>query len=251
MEAFSPKGFEKMWPTMPKEMMETVLGNKVNENGLDAKTRLMLTLAGLTMQGAQNEMAVRQTVRHLLEAGRHEAADRRDHRHDGDVRGPAGHDPRDGIASDVLTKTRKDEDMTVFAFYLFAICVIAGGLFTVISRNPVHSVLWLILAFLCSAGLFVLLGAEFVAMLLIIVYVGAVAVLFLFVVMMLDVDFAELKAEMAKYMPLALLIGRGHPDAVRHGLRRLGDATQAAEGLRAQVTPVDRHNTAGAGHDPL
>ncbi|MBU2961522.1 NADH-quinone oxidoreductase subunit J [Citreicella sp. C3M06] len=97
--------------------------------------------------------------------------------------------------------------MMVFAFYLFALCAIVGGLFTVISRNPVHSVLWLILAFLSSAGLFVLLGAEFVAMLLVIVYVGAVAVLFLFVVMMLDVDFAELKAGMAKYMPLALLIG--------------------------------------------
>lgn len=95
----------------------------------------------------------------------------------------------------------------VFAFYLFAMACIAGGLFTVISRNPVHSVLWLILAFLSAAGLFVLLGAEFVAMLLIIVYVGAVAVLFLFVVMMLDVDFAELKAEMARYLPLALLIG--------------------------------------------
>ena len=95
----------------------------------------------------------------------------------------------------------------VIAFYAFAITTIAGGLMTVISRNPVHSVLWLILAFLSSAGLFVLLGAEFVAMLLIIVYVGAVAVLFLFVVMMLDVDFAELKAEMARYMPLALLIG--------------------------------------------
>ena len=99
--------------------------------------------------------------------------------------------------------------MSVFAFtfYLFAISTVVGGLFTVISRNPVHSVLWLILAFLSAAGLFVTLGAEFVAMLLIIVYVGAVAVLFLFVVMMLDVDFAELKAEMAKYMPLALLIG--------------------------------------------
>ena len=94
-----------------------------------------------------------------------------------------------------------------FAFYLFAILVVTAGLFTVVARNPVHSVLWLILAFLSAAGLFVLLGAEFVAMLLIIVYVGAVAVLFLFVVMMLDVDFAELKAEMAKYMPLALLIG--------------------------------------------
>ncbi len=94
-----------------------------------------------------------------------------------------------------------------FAFYLFAITTLGGGLMTVVSRNPVHSVLWLILSFLSSAGLFILLGAEFVAMLLIIVYVGAVAVLFLFVVMMLDVDFAELKAEMARYLPLALLIG--------------------------------------------
>ncbi|MGR3494218.1 NADH-quinone oxidoreductase subunit J [Citreimonas sp.] len=97
--------------------------------------------------------------------------------------------------------------MMAFAFYLFALGVIAGGLFTVIARNPVHSVLWLILAFLSSAGLFVLLGAEFVAMLLIIVYVGAVAVLFLFVVMMLDIDFSALKAQMARTMPLALLIG--------------------------------------------
>lgn len=99
--------------------------------------------------------------------------------------------------------------MTVFAFtfYLFAISTLVGGLMTVVSRNPVHSVLWLILAFLSAAGLFVTLGAEFVAMLLIIVYVGAVAVLFLFVVMMLDVDFAELKAEMTKYLPLGLLIG--------------------------------------------
>ncbi len=93
------------------------------------------------------------------------------------------------------------------AFYAFAISTITGGLLTVVSRNPVHSVLWLILAFLSSAGLFVLLGAEFVAMLLVIVYVGAVAVLFLFVVMMLDVDFAELKAEMSKYLPLGVLIG--------------------------------------------
>ena len=94
-----------------------------------------------------------------------------------------------------------------FASYLFAITTLTGGLMTVVSRNPVHSVLRLILSFLSSAGLFILLGAEFVAMLLVIVYVGAVAVLFLFVVMMLDVDFAELKAEMARYMPLALLIG--------------------------------------------
>jgi NADH-quinone oxidoreductase subunit J len=92
-------------------------------------------------------------------------------------------------------------------FYAFSIATLTGGVFTVVSRNPVHSVLWLILSFISAAGLFVLLGAEFVAMLLIIVYVGAVAVLFLFVVMMLDVDFAELKAEMAKYLPLGLLIG--------------------------------------------
>jgi len=136
--------------------------------------------------------------------------------------------------------------MSVFAFYLFAICVIAGGLFTVISRNPVHSVLWLILSFLSAAGLFVLLGAEFVAMLLIIVYVGAVAVLFLFVVMMLDVDFAELKAEMAKYMPLALLIGLV---ILMQFVMAFGawDANSAAEGLRAQVITGEVTNTASLG----
>ena len=136
--------------------------------------------------------------------------------------------------------------MTVFAFYLFAICVIAGGLFTVISRNPVHSVLWLILAFLSSAGLFVLLGAEFVAMLLIIVYVGAVAVLFLFVVMMLDIDFAELKAEMARYMPLALLIGVIL--LMQFGIAfGVWETSAAADSMRAQVAPVDRHNTEALG----
>ena len=81
-----------------------------------------------------------------------------------------------------------------FAFYLFATLMIASGAFTILSRNPVHSVLWLILAFFNAAGLMVLVGAEFIAMLLVIVYVGAVAVLFLFVVMMLDIDFAELRA---------------------------------------------------------
>ncbi|HBD92331.1 MAG: NADH:ubiquinone oxidoreductase subunit J [Rhodobacteraceae bacterium GWE1_64_9] len=94
-----------------------------------------------------------------------------------------------------------------YAFYSFAVVTVAAGLMVTVSRNPVHSVLWLILSFLSAAGLFVLLGAEFVAMLLIIVYVGAVAVLFLFVVMMLDVDFEELKGEMARTMPLALLVG--------------------------------------------
>ncbi|WP_299358497.1 NADH-quinone oxidoreductase subunit J [uncultured Paracoccus sp.] len=96
--------------------------------------------------------------------------------------------------------------MIVFAFYLFGLSAVIAGFMVVISRNPVHSVLWLILAFLSASGLFVMQGAEFVAMLLIIVYVGAVAVLFLFVVMMLDVDFAELRGELAGYLPLGLLI---------------------------------------------
>ncbi|WP_299665983.1 carboxymuconolactone decarboxylase family protein [uncultured Ruegeria sp.] len=69
MENFSPKGFEALWPTMPKEVMEMMFGNTVNKDGLDAKTRLLLTLAGLTCQGAQADAAVRQTVRHALEAG--------------------------------------------------------------------------------------------------------------------------------------------------------------------------------------
>ncbi len=136
--------------------------------------------------------------------------------------------------------------MIVFSFYLFATCVIAGGLFTVISRNPVHSVLWLILAFLSSAGLFVLLGAEFVAMLLIIVYVGAVAVLFLFVVMMLDVDFAELKAEMAKYMPLALLIALV---ILMQFVMAFGawESNAAADSLRMQALDPNVSNTAALG----
>lgn len=71
MDAFSPKGFESMMGLMPKDMMETFFGNKLNPDGLDAKTRLLLTLAGLTMQGAQNDSAVRQTVRHAIEAGAH------------------------------------------------------------------------------------------------------------------------------------------------------------------------------------
>jgi len=135
---------------------------------------------------------------------------------------------------------------TSFVFYLFALSAVAGGLFTVLGRNPVHSVLWLILAFLSSAGLFVLLGAEFIAMLLIIVYVGAVAVLFLFVVMMLDVDFVELKAEMAQYLPLAILI------AVVL-LMQLGmafgvwNASEGAEAARQAIIVSEIHNTAALG----
>ena len=98
-------------------------------------------------------------------------------------------------------------EIAALAFYFFAILAVGSGLFVVVARNPVHAVLWLIQAFLSSAGLFVLLGAEFVAMLMVIVYVGAVAVLFLFVVMMLDVNFAEFRAGMAKFVPVGLLIG--------------------------------------------
>jgi len=97
--------------------------------------------------------------------------------------------------------------VTALAFYVFASVTVASGLLVVLARNPVHSVLWLILAFTSAAGLMVLLGAEFVAMLLIIVYVGAVMVLFLFVTMMLDVDFTELRQGMAEYLPLGVLIG--------------------------------------------
>ncbi|NJC33188.1 NADH-quinone oxidoreductase subunit J [Sphingomonas jejuensis] len=93
-----------------------------------------------------------------------------------------------------------------FAFYLFAAIVLLSGAMTVTSRNPVHSVLWLILAFFNAAGLMLIVGAEFIAMLLVIVYVGAVAVLFLFVVMMLDIDFAELRAGFARYAVFGTLV---------------------------------------------
>jgi NADH-quinone oxidoreductase subunit J len=94
----------------------------------------------------------------------------------------------------------------ILAFYLFATVVITSGALTILSRNPVHSVLWLILAFFNGAGLMVLAGAEFIAMLLVIVYVGAVAVLFLFVVMMLNIDFAELRAGVMRYAAVGLLL---------------------------------------------
>src|ERR671927_995248 len=94
--------------------------------------------------------------------------------------------------------------MAAAFFYLFAGVTVASAFLVIASRNPVHSVLWLIFAFFNAAGLFVLIGAEFLAFLLVIVYVGAVAVLFLFVVMMLDVDFAELRAGFARYWPLGV-----------------------------------------------
>ncbi|TBN44076.1 NADH-quinone oxidoreductase subunit J [Paracoccus subflavus] len=136
--------------------------------------------------------------------------------------------------------------MMVFAFYLFAVSVCLSGFMVVLSRNPVHSVLWLILAFISAAGLFVLQGAEFVAMLLVIVYVGAVAVLFLFVVMMLDVDFAELKGELARYLPLAALIA-----IVLFAQLAIAvggwESSIAAEGLRSVPMVVETQNTNAIG----
>ena len=132
-------------------------------------------------------------------------------------------------------------------FYFFSLLAIGSGLMVVFSRNPVHAVLWLILAFLSAAGLFVIQGAEFIAMLLIIVYVGAVAVLFLFVVMMLDVDFATLKAGMARYIPLGLLIGVVF-------LLILGielsdwNSSGIAPDLRQAIQPADIQNTEALGN---
>ncbi|MDP7668004.1 MAG: NADH-quinone oxidoreductase subunit J [Rhodospirillales bacterium] len=94
-----------------------------------------------------------------------------------------------------------------FAFYLFASVAVAAGVMVISARNPVHSVLFLILAFFNSAGLFVLLGAEFLAMILVVVYVGAVAVLFMFVVMMLDINFVELREGFLQYLPIGGVIG--------------------------------------------
>jgi NADH-quinone oxidoreductase subunit J len=97
--------------------------------------------------------------------------------------------------------------LSAIFFYLFSAVTIASGVMVIGSRNPVHSVLFLILAFVNSAGLFMLLGAEFLAMILVVVYVGAVAVLFLFVVMMLDVDFVQLRQGFLNYLPIGALIG--------------------------------------------
>ena len=134
------------------------------------------------------------------------------------------------------------------AFYLFAAMVIASGAITILARNPVHSVLWLILAFFNAAGLMVLVGAEFIAMLLVIVYVGAVAVLFLFVVMMLDIDFATLRAGFIKNFPLGfvialvllaeLVLGLG---AYRAGTLELGTPDAAA------LAPVGASNIKAIG----
>jgi NADH-quinone oxidoreductase subunit J len=122
------------------------------------------------------------------------------------------------------------------AFYLFAVVVIVSAAMTISSRNPVHSVMWLILAFFNAAGLMVLVGAEFIAMLLVIVYVGAVAVLFLFVVMMLNIDFAELRAGVARYagIGLALAVALAAEVMIAIGAWRLGGVD-----LARRAAPVD------------
>jgi NADH-quinone oxidoreductase subunit J len=131
------------------------------------------------------------------------------------------------------------------SFYVFAALVIASAAMVIFSRNPVHSVLWLIVAFFNAAGLMVLVGAEFIAMLLVIVYVGAVAVLFLFVVMMLDIDFAELRAGFAKNLPLGvllaivlmceLILGLG---AYRAGAVKLGTPDAGAATVSDQIPNI-------------
>ena len=97
--------------------------------------------------------------------------------------------------------------LSALFFYMFAGICVASAVMVIVSRNPVHSVLYLILAFVNASGLFILLGAEFLAMILVVVYVGAVAVLFLFVIMMLDVDFVELREGFLEYLPIGLVIG--------------------------------------------
>jgi NADH-quinone oxidoreductase subunit J len=121
------------------------------------------------------------------------------------------------------------------AFYVLSVIAVISAFAVISARNPVHSVLFLILTFFTSAGLFVLLGAEFLAMLLVVVYVGAVAVLFLFVVMMLDVDFAELKKGFLSYMPLGALIAL----ALMGELALVASASMSAQGAPIALGPVE------------
>jgi len=132
------------------------------------------------------------------------------------------------------------------AFYVFAAILLVCAALVVTARNPVHSVLWLILAFFNAAGLFLLTGAEFLAMILVIVYVGAVAVLFLFVVMMLDVNFSELRSGYQRYLPIGAAVGvvlLVELIAVLGGWRLAPDVMR----LRLSPTPGDVTNTAALG----
>jgi NADH-quinone oxidoreductase subunit J len=133
--------------------------------------------------------------------------------------------------------------LEAIAFYVLASVAVLSAIAVVSARNPVHSVLFLILTFFNAAGLFVLLGAEFLAMLLVVVYVGAVAVLFLFVVMMLDVDFVELKQGFLSYMPLGLVIGAlllSEMLLVTSAVRNNGDFTDRPTALPEGITNAER-----------
>jgi len=137
--------------------------------------------------------------------------------------------------------------LEALAFYFFSAILIASALMVIAARNPVHSVLFLILAFFNAAGLFVLLGAEFLGMILVVVYVGAVAVLFLFVVMMLDVDFAELKRGALQYLPFGGLIGLVLVvELIMAG--SLWVLEPAALAAKASATPAGLTNTEALGH---
>jgi NADH-quinone oxidoreductase subunit J len=138
--------------------------------------------------------------------------------------------------------------LQALAFYVFAFVVMASAAMVVVSRNPVYSVLFLILAFFNAAALFVLIGAEFIAMILIIVYVGAVAVLFLFVVMMLDINLTELREGFLKYLPVGALIGLVLLAEILLGLGVIGSTPSSLETLgRAgpQVLAVDNTRAIG------
>jgi NADH-quinone oxidoreductase subunit J len=129
-------------------------------------------------------------------------------------------------------------------FYLFSFITIASAAMVIVGRNPVHSVLFLILAFVSAAGLFVLTGAEFLAMLLVVVYVGAVMVLFLFVVMMLDVDFAQLQKTVGKYLPIGGLIALV---VLAELVLVVGSWNVAPEAVLSTPTPAGMSNTAALG----
>ncbi|MEI7871730.1 MAG: NADH-quinone oxidoreductase subunit J [Alphaproteobacteria bacterium] len=128
--------------------------------------------------------------------------------------------------------------LQALAFYVFAAITVAAGAMVVVSRNPVYSVLFLILAFFNAAALFVLIGAEFIAMILVIVYVGAVAVLFLFVVMMLDINLTELREGFLKYFPVGALIGVVLFAEMLLGLGIVGAGSKTIAGLNAQGAQV-------------
>ena len=134
------------------------------------------------------------------------------------------------------------------AFYLFAAVTVAAAFMVIVARNPVHSVLFLILTFFNAAGLFVLIGAEFLAMILVVVYVGAVAVLFLFVVMMLDIDFVELRQGFLQYVPIGGVIGLilVAELILVIGANSAGEATAAGSVLSSSFPPVSEISNADA-----